>query len=466
MSRTEEERFRKLLRWYPKAWREKNGEIFLGTLLDNAEQEGRYAPSSSEHRAAALCGFAARLDYRTALRASIAALVLSIFSIVFFFVAVTPVSTLAWSAWLLLILKAAIGVLSVAALVAVLRQLGLMSDVRALIMLALSEVALILNGFAVVSGSLSFDAASNDAPVTGLASAWIALLLATMILGAAALAMLIDAFLSKTTLKIPVRFILTGVAVIVVAPVSWLTTSTVFFSIEGFALAVTVLAVVSSRRVRRGSSIVVRQLPCADFVPEPRSSLVSHLTFVCALCLLAFLGSSVGLVYAFTGSSWSSVPLDGTNAMSLGITFILASSFPLLTAVGIIVFSCTQRLARQIWGPLALLACSFAVVAIVISFQGVPWDRIVVWCAVALVLQSAALSWWVIPRVQFSRATAVFLGVAVGVLYAVFLAVNVTALIIFGMPLAAVVCGICAFHYAQRGGAVSTRRTAAVVSPA
>ncbi|GGA68163.1 hypothetical protein GCM10011490_18330 [Pseudoclavibacter endophyticus] len=55
-------RFARLLRWYPKGWRERNGEVLLGAMLDEAERNGRDRPTAAEWRSAVVHGLGARLD--------------------------------------------------------------------------------------------------------------------------------------------------------------------------------------------------------------------------------------------------------------------------------------------------------------------------------------------------------------------------------------------------------------------
>lgn len=70
----QEERFRRLLRWYPRAWRDRNGAALLRTMLDDAERQGRAAPSLAERLSAVGYGLGTRLDRRLALGADLAAL--------------------------------------------------------------------------------------------------------------------------------------------------------------------------------------------------------------------------------------------------------------------------------------------------------------------------------------------------------------------------------------------------------
>ena len=61
MSLAIERRYRRVLRWYPRDWREQNGEVLISTLLDVADGEGRDAPGRGELVSLASAGLAARV---------------------------------------------------------------------------------------------------------------------------------------------------------------------------------------------------------------------------------------------------------------------------------------------------------------------------------------------------------------------------------------------------------------------
>ena len=52
--------YRRLMRWYPRQWRRTNEEAMLGTLLDQAEGEGRQEATAAERSAIAKGGIAQR----------------------------------------------------------------------------------------------------------------------------------------------------------------------------------------------------------------------------------------------------------------------------------------------------------------------------------------------------------------------------------------------------------------------
>jgi hypothetical protein len=56
--------YRRLLRWYPKQWRQANEQAMLGALLDQAEGEGREASLRAERTAIAKAGLAQRAGLR------------------------------------------------------------------------------------------------------------------------------------------------------------------------------------------------------------------------------------------------------------------------------------------------------------------------------------------------------------------------------------------------------------------
>ncbi len=71
------EGFRRLLRWYPRWWRERNGEVLLGTLLSDAQRRGLDRPSIAERASAFVHGLGLRLDERLTWYCSALALAVS-----------------------------------------------------------------------------------------------------------------------------------------------------------------------------------------------------------------------------------------------------------------------------------------------------------------------------------------------------------------------------------------------------
>jgi len=57
-----EGRYRAALRWYPRAWRDENADAIVGTMLDQAEADGRAAPARGELRNLAASGVSQRFE--------------------------------------------------------------------------------------------------------------------------------------------------------------------------------------------------------------------------------------------------------------------------------------------------------------------------------------------------------------------------------------------------------------------
>ena len=60
MTNLDDERYRKLLRWYPRAWRDRNENVVAGVLAEQAAAEGRSGPTASDRRDLFLAGLRAR----------------------------------------------------------------------------------------------------------------------------------------------------------------------------------------------------------------------------------------------------------------------------------------------------------------------------------------------------------------------------------------------------------------------
>jgi len=63
MIRALEERYRRLLGWYPRSWRTKNSDVMVGTFLDVAEADGRTYPTFRERGSVIVRGLTARMDH-------------------------------------------------------------------------------------------------------------------------------------------------------------------------------------------------------------------------------------------------------------------------------------------------------------------------------------------------------------------------------------------------------------------
>lgn len=426
MTRDVEARFRAVLRWYPRAWREQNGEVLVATMLDAAEAEGRTAPSASDHGNAALHGTAARIDRRLALGASIAALVLSVVAgVLFVFFVPAPAGL---DGVLPALTTAVIPVLVAVGVIALLRERGTFSDAGALLAIAISALALIVGALSALSWSQGFDAADAGVQPTAFAAAWMPLAATGLVLGGAAVAVVVDALLRRSALARPVRLLIAIVSGACAAPLIGISLLTPYAA----ALAALGVLVAASVPRRESGDPVVSRIPVAPGPAAAPRTVISSLAIASALIGLS------GIVYAFSGSTWSPWASDGTVAMAQGMILLFVSGVPLLAAIGLLMVARGRVRAIHVWGPVAMATASLA-------FMIVAYTRSPVWAdmMLALVISSAfggaAIAWWMIPRVH---TAAVLLGGLSGLLYATFFGMLVAPMLAFAVPVLAILVAV------------------------
>jgi hypothetical protein len=436
-----ERRFQRLLRWYPRAWRHQNGEILLSTLRDMAEQDGRAAPTAGETLSAALHGTAARLNRRFALIAALGAVACA---------AAAGILT-AWTSAgdiVLVLQSGVVPLLAAAALTAVLRDRGYLADGRALATLATSAIALTLNALAVASWSLGFDAADAGVPASGLAAAWIPLVICAALTGVIAIALPVEALLQRTTLPGIVRFVVAAVIGLIAAPLLGFSLLSPLVAAL-ITLGVAILALLPSRHAQPQPATrqpatrqpATRLASSAPERPDPERIFRYRSTARLLACVAA-IGGATGLAYALSGSLWSAGAADGTIAMGQGITLLLVSAVPLFAGVGLIA---TAELpppdAVRVWAPLALITAGFGCTAV--GYLNAPsWDGMSPWFLACAILVGGAISWWIIALIRLPRGAAVALGLIAGALYAAFVGAMLAPMLAFAVPVGAVILAL------------------------
>ncbi|PPF86651.1 hypothetical protein C5E07_01575 [Pseudoclavibacter sp. RFBJ3] len=79
-------RFERLLRWYPRAWREENGDYLLAVLLEDAVERGKTKPTLADAWSIRVHGLAARATPGATLGVAVAALIVSLIPMATIFV--------------------------------------------------------------------------------------------------------------------------------------------------------------------------------------------------------------------------------------------------------------------------------------------------------------------------------------------------------------------------------------------
>lgn len=446
--RRKEERFAQLLRWYPRAWRDENGAVLLGTMLDAADAQGRRKPGFEDRYFAMLHGLGQRLDLKMALRSGVAALLL----------AIAMGATAMWGSivlaeaglyWIVTLIGTGIcPALVFAALMALARQRGTVSGARAVVALALVFTALACATAARHGFSLGFDAADAGTGEPLLARAVGILFLMAWVSGVAATALMAAGVMNgRQSWRHTIVLLLIGMLGSLVVGFLLMIQYT---SAIG-AVLVTLAAAAQSQRAAKGvptSNSIVQNNPAAlsdttaspalSAAPAPmrvspgRSSGAQRI-----LAWVAAAGGVAGVVYALTGSAWSNGASDGTVAMGQGITLGLAAGVPFLAALGLRLRHSWRRSPVQLWGPLGLTVLALA--AIAGAYLHAPaWEGMAGGFLLASVFGGMALAWILFPHLPGSTSLRVLLAALIGAVVAAFMGMLIAPLIVFMLPVAAV----------------------------
>lgn len=432
MTRSAEDRYRRLLRWYPRAWRRANEAVVLGTMLDVAEHEGRSRPTARQHASVMVHGLGVRMDVRSALVAALIGLVvaaaagaLSVWG--------TPASSALGVSWMLPLLTVCV-VPSLASfgLIALARDRGLVSPPGAVVTTVVSVVAL---GWAVLAqhaGTLAFDFAEQDLPATGLAAAFVPVFLIAWLTGAAAIAVVIDALLVRTGIPRGVVVLLAAVCGAIAAPI----------------IGISLISPATSTIVVAGVAVLALACQRTEGAAEPTtgaargSRRVPAKTLMLAR-LLAWIGTAGGVIgvgYALTGAMWSPGAADGTGAVAQGITISVLAGLPFLGAV-VVVTGARRAHSIATWGPLVLFA--LALCALAVAYASAPsWDAMAPALAASAALTGAAIACWLGLRMRGPAPARVLTAILLGLGYATFLGTMLAPMLAFLLPLGAAVYAV------------------------
>ncbi|MDO5619687.1 hypothetical protein [Kocuria sp.] len=422
--------FHRLLRWYPRRWRQEHGPVLLGLLLDDAQAHGRSAPSTEELRAARIHGLGLRLDGPFALVTGLGALVTAITQAALTLFA-PPLGSGA-SIWPLLggLLFAAPCLLGLS-VTALARSQRILSDGDGLLAGLLIIPAAALAALTVLSWNMGFQALDQGAPLVGLGRATVWLSLGAWVLGSAVLAVFLQATLSRTRLPraglVPLTVIGAGATTPILAfsLISPLVVVVLAATVSALSMGVTF----QSGRVTpsvRPDVVVARRLPSARRV--------SILVFLCAA------GSAVAVAYALSGSWWFGATLDSTQTMRHGIAASLLLTLPLLCVAGA---ECRRRAsASTVWPTVLLAAAAYLATAIAYLQDMESHGSSVGFIAGAVCVGSAA-AWLVFTKLHARPKTVrVAVAACAGIAGAASLGMLAIPMSAFAMPVVAVGLGI------------------------
>ncbi|WP_424445595.1 hypothetical protein [Microbacterium sp. CH-015] len=374
---TDDDPFRRLLRWYPASWRRAHGDIVAGMLRDVAEATGGAAPSPAERRSARIEGLAHHLDRRLALVAAVAAVVLAAAGFILYLVVPailqSTAGVLPWEGGpTAMSVVAAVTIFSVPlfvamSLIATLRVRGLRAG-PALASLVIATLATVLLAGAGASWSIGFDEADAGVARSPFAAAWLFLAAGAALLGATATAILIGTMLAGRLRGW--AYVIGGAAGLVLAPTLMITLPSP--ATAGLAaIGALVLADLGTRPPRRDTRSPAGSVPSAPgWAPASAAAADSpgphgraaeaRSRWIAGLATTSFVLGIPAVAFAFAGSQWSA--LDATEAMRAGIASGALAAIPFALCVGV---ARTGHRTRDRWGPAALLAAAAAALAIV-----------------------------------------------------------------------------------------------------
>lgn len=437
MTRPDERRYRRLLRWYPRSWRREHGEVLLGLLLDDAGARGRVAPSAGDRIRAARDGTGSRLTGRVALTSSLLGLGAAALAGVGSIWALDLLVSIG-AGWILYALTTGVApALAMLGLVSLARDRGTFTEGRALSVLGLGAPALVLGALATASWVLGFTRADAGLPPTPFEDAWFPFVIAGLILGSIAFAAALDAHFTRDGMgrgfsaaaSIPLGALLAiSAAPALLQPIG-----------SGLVAAIIAAVAIAARRPSPPRSPAP-----ASIAPAPRRAPTARDTMrvTRGLSVLSALGSTLGIAFAFTGSRWETTggAVDATEAMGQGISLALLSAVPLIAALAVKLAGRGLIASRHTFGPAALIALWFAAVAN--GYADGADGSLGGWFAVGAVLFGAAVTWWATPRVPGLWRARFVLAAVLGVAGAVFVGALVAPMLAFGVPIAAVVLAV------------------------
>lgn len=386
MTTSRDDRYVRLLRWYPRVWRDAHGAVFLDTLREQSEHEGRNRPSLSESFAAMVNGLGTRLDARLAGVMALAGIALRA-------VIETIARTLTPGGivdpvqnGLFMVGLGAVAMLVLASLLALARTYGALSAGRAVAVLALGWTALALFSGGSYAWSFGFQLAEDNQAMAGIAAAAGPLLGGAMALGLVAGWLSMESVLSRTRLRRLPRFVLSllgGGALTVFAGLA------VLMQLAWVSVAVGVVA------------LALRSLGAWPS-PRPLSAGASTHRFVRPLAAVSAGIGILGIVYAVTGAAWSAAAHgDQTVAGSQAILALLVGALPLVVALGLLAARRGHR-PQHVWGPLALVGVVIGTVFY--AYTDAPSStRIEPALTIGSALLGLAIAWWVTARLGGSR---------------------------------------------------------------
>lgn len=392
MSEDLERSYRRLLSSYPQSWRQRNEEVVLGTLLDEAEAEGWSKPRWGQRFSLVFHGLAERISLKTVAVLAVVALALSVCGTVLQ-IAMLESPSPAWRVAMFMSIGLP-GWLVVIALCGLLRNLGWLGHMHSIVVSMLAVPALIAGLLAMASWSQGFMEADSGLPQSDFGNLFIVFAMSGLSFGTLAAAVLYTGLLARTmrgTHLRQVSSLLLGVGTTLSAGVSLAGPGTVpVLALGIFAAALWVLSARKPGPVR-GAANQASLFPHDTWVAERGGT--KAVPAARASRILAGVSAIAGLgavAFALTGSTWMDGGLDSTQTMRLGIAFGYVAAIPFAFAL---VQGAGTRPGTLAW-PLILIVTAMLISAAGAGFGDGSGDLVsMVPMAASALVASVAVGW-------------------------------------------------------------------------
>ena len=343
--------YSRLLRWYPRAWREEHGQLMLDTLEEHADGRGIARPSSPEAWSIRAHGLGERATTGWAALAAAVSLAAYVFATS---IVLSNAIMLPGAATVRIGLAVFLGPLALALSIAVLLQRrGLLSATTALWAAAGAVPACALAMVAAASFSVGFDEADGGAARSWFGSATLQFLGLAWLAGTIALLPPI-AFVVKKKHPVPIRWLLAVMLAAFMAGVLGMLMLAGQMMGDLAAAALLVVAAVEGRpawqAAGRGKSLPAE--PSRSL--RPRSVTSRGYASAAAAALFSLVVGIGCAAVALTGNSWTPGVNDSTHAMNLGLAAGALAAIPVAIAAGMLLTPRCGRVMR--WS--ALLLCT------------------------------------------------------------------------------------------------------------
>lgn len=360
MSNDRRRRYARLLRWYPRSWREDNSRIVLDSLEQHASDQGIARPSIPEAWSLRAHGLGERATPGWAAGFAGAALIAFLGARALL---LSNAGMLPGAGGVRLLLAVYIGPFAFAlAAVVLLHQAGRLSAPAALSTAAGALPAFGFGALTAASWAVAFEEADAGAGRSWFGSSTLVFLILAWSAGTIALIAPVSSMLGKRR-SLPLRLVQ---SIFLAAPVALILGALTLMApmLGTLGAAVQLVVALRFRSSTKRAAAMHQAVPAAAQPSPPTGAAFLNRWRGAAAYAAALVTLIVGLgcaVFALTGSNWAPMIIDSTHAMNLGLAGGALAAIPVSLAAGMVL---TPRFGSVMRWSAILCCVSLTVVAI------------------------------------------------------------------------------------------------------